>query len=198
MSYELIAAKREALGTGASRRLRRAGQLPAVVYGGEKGAESIVLEHKAVFYAAKEEAFHSSVIDLIIDGQKEQVLVRDYQMHPFKQQVQHIDFQRIDTTQKIHVKVQLHFVGAEVSQAVKLQGAKVSHVMTEVDVRALPGQLPKFIEVDLSDVKAGQSIHLSDLKLSEGVEIVSLSRGDNSTVATVSGKAAAEEEAAAE
>jgi large subunit ribosomal protein L25 len=195
MTYELIAAKREALGTGASRRLRREGKLPAVVYGGEQGAESIVLEHNAVYHAAKNEAFHSSVLDLIVDGKKEQVLVRDYQMHPFKQQVQHIDFQRIDAQQKIHVKVALHFINAEQSAAVKLYGAKVSHVINAVDVIALPADLPKFIEVDLSNIKGGQSLHLSDLKLPEGVELVALSRGENATVLNVSGKAPVEEAA---
>lgn len=195
MAYELIAAKREAQGTGASRRQRRDGKLPGVVYGGEKGAEAIILEHNPVFYALKDEAFHSSVLDLVIDGAKQPVLVRDFQMHPFKQQVLHIDFQRIDANQKIHVSVSLHFVGGETSAAVKLQGSKISHVMTSVDVRALPGQLPKFIEVDLSNVKAGQTIHLSDLKLPEGVELVALSRGENATLATVSGKAVAEEAA---
>lgn len=192
MTYELIAAKREELGTGASRRLRRDGKLPAVVYGGEKGAESIVLEHKAVYYAAKDEAFHSSVLDLVLDGKKVQVLVRDYQMHPFKQQVQHVDFQRIDAKQKIHVKVALHFINAELSAAVKLHGAKVSHVINSVDVIALPGDLPKFIEVDLSNIRGGQSLHLSDLVLPKGVELVALVRGENATVLNVSGKAPVE------
>jgi len=196
MSYELIAAKREALGTGASRRLRREGKLPAVVYGADQAAESIVLEHKAVFYASKEEAFHSSVLDLIVDGKKQQVLVRDFQMHPFRQEVQHIDFQRVNAKQKIHVKVSLHFLNADSSPAVKLHGSKVSHVITAVDVVALPGDLPKFLEVDMSAIKGGQTVHLSDIKLPKGVELVSLNRGENLTVATVSGKAPVEEAAA--
>lgn len=196
MSYELNAAKRELLGTGASRRLRREGKLPAVVYGGDQAAESIILDHNTVFYAAKQEAFHSSVLDLIVDGKKQQVLVRDFQMHPFKQQVQHLDFQRVNAKEKIHVKVSLHFLNAEISPAVKLHGSKVSHVITAVDVVALPGDLPKFLEVDMSKIKGGQTVHLSDISLPKGVELVSLNRGENLTVATVSGKAPVEEAAA--
>ncbi|RXZ44794.1 50S ribosomal protein L25/general stress protein Ctc [Crenobacter cavernae] len=192
MSYELIAAKRVEQGTGASRRLRRAGKLPAVVYGAGKDAEAIVLEHNPLYYALKDEAFHASVLDLVVDGDKQQVLVRDYQMHPFKQLVLHIDFQRIDANEKINVNVPLHFLNADLSPAVKLQSGKVSHVVTSVEVSALPGQLPKFIEVDLSEAQAGQSVHLSDLKLPEGVELVALARGENATVANISGKASAE------
>ncbi|KZE33431.1 LSU ribosomal protein L25P [Crenobacter luteus] len=195
MSYELIAAKRVEQGTGASRRLRRAGKLPAVVYGAGKDAEAVVLEHNPVFYALKDEAFHTSVLELVVDGDKQQVLVRDYQMHPFKQQVLHIDFQRVNANEKIHVRVPLHFVGAEVSPAVKLHGGKVAYIANSVDVSALPGQLPKFIEVDLSNAVGGQNVRASDLKLPEGVELVALGRGDNATLVTISGKAP---EAAAE
>ncbi|WP_293765724.1 50S ribosomal protein L25/general stress protein Ctc [uncultured Aquitalea sp.] len=182
MAYELIAAKREEMGTGASRRLRSAGKLPAVVYG-NGAAESVVLDHNPIYYALKEEAFHSAIIDLVVDGAKQTVLLRDFQMHPYKQQVMHIDFQRVDLSQKVHVKIQLHFVGADVSEAVKLQGAKISHILNEVEVRALPGDLPKFIEVDLSNIKAGQTIHMSDLKLPAGVELTAVARGENGAVA---------------
>lgn len=192
MSYELIAAKREQLGTSASRRLRHAGKLPAVVYGANTEAVSVVLEHNPVYYALKEEGFHTGILNLVIDGEKQAVLLRDYQMHPYKQLVLHMDFQRVDLNEKMHVKVPLHFVGADASEAVKLQGAKISHVLTEVDVRALPAQLPSFIEVDLSGIQAGQTIHLSDLKLPEGVEITALVRGGDQAVASASGAAAAE------
>lgn len=192
MSFELIAAKREQLGTSASRRLRHAGKLPAVVYGANTEAVSVVLEHNPVYYALKEEGFHTGILNLVIDGEKQPVLLRDYQMHPYKQLVLHMDFQRVDLNEKMHVKVPLHFVGAEQSEAVKLQGAKISHVLTEVDVRALPAQLPSFIEVDLSGIKAGQTVHLSDLKLPEGVEITALVRGGDQAVASASGAAAAE------
>ncbi|EEG10422.1 50S ribosomal protein L25/general stress protein Ctc [Pseudogulbenkiania ferrooxidans] len=192
MSYELIAAKREQLGTSASRRLRHAGKLPAVVYGANTEAVSVVLDHNPVYYALKEEGFHTGILNLVIDGEKQAVLLRDYQMHPYKQLVLHMDFQRVDLNEKMHVKVPLHFVGADASEAVKLQGAKISHVLTEVDVRALPAQLPSFIEVDLSAIQAGQTIHLSDLKLPEGVEITALVRGGDQAVASASGAAAAE------
>ncbi|HJU49262.1 MAG TPA: 50S ribosomal protein L25/general stress protein Ctc [Pseudogulbenkiania sp.] len=192
MSFELIAAKREQLGTSASRRLRHAGKLPAVVYGANTEAVSVVLEHNPIYYALKEEAFHTGILTLVIDGEKQPVLLRDYQMHPYKQLVLHMDFQRVDLNEKMHVKVPLHFVNADTSDAVKLQGCKISHVMTEVDVRALPAQLPKFIAVDLGEIKAGQSIHLSDLKLPEGVEITALLRGGDQTVASASGAATAE------
>ncbi|TDR76695.1 50S ribosomal protein L25/general stress protein Ctc [Paludibacterium purpuratum] len=199
MSYELIAAKREEMGTGASRRLRHAGKLPGVVYGGETTAESVVLEHNPVYYALKEEAFHSGILTLVIDGKKEAVLLRDFQMHPYKQQVLHIDFQRVDLTAPMHVRVPLHFVNADASPAVKVQGAKITHVLNDVDVRALPNQIPHFIEVDLSAIEAGASVHLSDLKVPAGVEITQLARGDNSTVAqAVVPRGVAEAAAAAE
>ena len=183
MSYELNAVKREEMGTGASRRLRHAGKLPAVVYGGEKAAASVVLEHNPVFYALKDEGFHSGILNLVIDGQKEPVLLRDFQMHPYKQQIMHVDFQRVNLNEIMHVHVPLHFVNADISPAVKLQGAKITHVLNDVDVRALPSQIPHFIEVDLSKIEAGQAIHLSDLKVPAGVEITLLTRGDNATVA---------------
>lgn len=199
MAYELNAAKREEMGTGASRRLRHAGKVPGVIYGCEQPAESIVLEHNPVFYALKEEGFHSGVLNLIVDGTKQPVLLRDFQMHPYKQQVMHIDFQRVDLTKPIHVHVPLHFLNAEESPAVKSQGAKITHVLNDVDVRALPNQIPHFIEVDLTSLEAGDAVHLSDLKVPEGVEIVLLEHGDDATVAqAVIPRAVYEEEAADE
>ncbi|GGY08487.1 50S ribosomal protein L25/general stress protein Ctc [Paludibacterium paludis] len=198
MAFELIAAKREEMGTGASRRLRHAGKLPGVIYGGDVAAVSIVLEHNPIYYALKNEAFHTEILDLVIDGEKQPVLLRDFQMHPYKQQVMHIDFQRVNMNEKIHVKVPLHFVNADVSEAVKLQGAKISHIITEIDVRALPAELPKFIEVDLSAIKAGQSIHLSELKLPQGVEMTALIRGGDTAVVLASSAKVAEDDAAAE
>ncbi len=189
MTFELIAAKREEMGTGASRRLRHAGKLPGVVYGSDVAAVSVVLDHNPIYYALKDEAFHTGILDLVIDGVKQPVLLRDFQMHPYKQQVMHIDFQRVDLNEKMHVKVPLHFVNADIADAVKVQGAKISHIINEVDVRALPNQLPAFIEVDLSGIKAGQSVHLSDLKLPEGVEITALVRGNDAAVVQASAAA---------
>lgn len=177
MQIEIDANKRELQGKGASRRLRSAGKVPGVVYGGESAAQSIELDHNNLFHKLKLEAFHASVLSLNIEGDKEQVLLRDVQMHPYKQQVLHVDFQRIDKNKKLHVKVPLHFINAEVSPGVKLSGGMISHVLTEVDVSCLPKDLPEYITVDLSEMTAGSTLHLSDLKLPENVEISTLIRG---------------------
>ncbi|TFW28432.1 50S ribosomal protein L25/general stress protein Ctc [Massilia arenosa] len=196
---KVVAFKREKQGTGASRRLRNAGQTPAIIYGGTEAPQLIALDGNALFHALKKEAFHSSILDLEIDGATQQVLLRDFQMHAFKQIVLHADFQRVDANQKIHKKVALHFVNAEISPAVKLHAATISHVLNELDVSCLPGQLPEFIEVDLAKIDAGQSIHVSQLTLPAGVTIVA--HGQDQTVATasvpagqVSAEAAADEE----
>jgi large subunit ribosomal protein L25 len=177
MQIEIDANKRELQGKGASRRLRSAGKVPGVVYGGEGAAQSIELDHNNLFHKLKLEAFHASVLLLNIEGDKEQVLLRDVQMHPYKQQVLHVDFQRIDKNKKLHVKVPLHFINAEVSPGVKLSGGMISHVLTEVDVSCLPKDLPEYITVDLSEMTAGSTLHLSDLKLPENVEVSTLIRG---------------------
>lgn len=146
---KVVAFNRTQQGTGASRRLRNAGQTPGIIYGGTEAPALIALDGNALYHALKKEAFHGSVLDLEIDGKTQQVLLRDFQMHAYKQLVLHADFQRVDTSKPIHTKVTLHFVNAEVSPAVKLSGAIVSHVLNEVEVSCLPGQLPEFIEVDL-------------------------------------------------
>ncbi|HSI22649.1 MAG TPA: 50S ribosomal protein L25/general stress protein Ctc [Methylophilaceae bacterium] len=201
MQIEITAKKREAQGTGASRRLRRSGNVPGIVYGGGKDAINIELNHKDLFLQFRHEAFHASILDLILDGKKEQVLLRDFQMHPVRNTIQHIDFQRVSATEKIHVKVPFHFINAEVAPGVKLAHGIVTHVMTEADVNCLPKNLPEFIEVDLATLEAGHSIHLSELKLPKGVEFVQLAHGDDAAVATIpvprGGVAAEEEEAAA-
>lgn len=201
MQIELNAKKREAQGTGASRRLRRAGNVPGIIYGGGQDAVSIELNHKELFLQFRHEAFHSSILNLNLDGKKEQVLLRDYQLHPVRNDIQHIDFQRVSATEKIHVKVPFHFVNAEVAPGVKLAHGIVNHVMTEADVSCLPKNLPEFIEVDLSTLEAGHSIHLSQLKLPKGVEFVQLAHGDDAAVASIptprGGAAAAEEGEAA-
>lgn len=198
MEIEIAATKRTLTGTGASRRLRHAGRVPAIVYGGGDAA-MIELDHNMVFHKLRNEAFHSSILALNVDGNKQQVLLRDVQMHPFRPIVMHLDFQRVSQTEKIHVKVPLHFVNADVAPGVKLAGAIVSHVITEVDVSCLAKDLPEFIEVDLAHLEAGQSVHLSELKMPAGTELTELAKGDQ-TVATVTiprGVTAAEEAAAA-
>jgi large subunit ribosomal protein L25 len=194
---KVVAFARTQQGTGASRRLRNAGQTPGIIYGGAAAPELIALDGNALFHALKKEAFHGSILDLELDGKTQKVLLRDFQMHAYKQLVLHADFQRVDASQPIHTKVALHFVNAEISPAVKLSGAIVSHVLNELDVSCLPGQLPEFITVDLSNLEAGQSIHVSQLNLPEGVTVVA--HGQDQTVATSSiPRGAATAEAAAE
>jgi large subunit ribosomal protein L25 len=195
---KVVAYNRTLQGTGASRRLRKAGQTPGIIYGGEAAPQLIALDGNALWHALKKEAFHGAILDLDLEGQTQQVLLRDFQMHAFKQLVLHADFQRVDATQAIHTKVALHFVNADVSPAVKLNGAIVSHVLNELDISCLPGQLPEFITVDLSNLEAGASIHVSQLVLPEGVTVVA--HGQDQTVVTSSipaGAAAADETPAA-
>ncbi len=182
---EVIAQKRDVQGKGASRRLRRSGKTPGVVYGGEKGSINIELDHNTLFYALKREAFHASVLSLNLDGVTEAVLLRDFVMHPFRNEVQHVDFQRVDSTHKIHVGVPLHFINADIAPGVKLSGGNVSHIMTELEVACLPADLPEFIEVDLSALEAGHSMHVADLKLPSGVEVLALLKGENPAVAAI-------------
>lgn len=198
MKIEISADTRTLQGKGASRRLRRSGIVPAVIYGGEAPAQSIEMNHKDLFYNLKHEAFHASILTISVDGKKEPVLLRDIQMHPFKQQVLHVDFQRVDKNKKIHMKVPLHFINEEISPGVKTSGGIVSHILTEVDISCLPGDLPEFISVDLAELTAGHTLHLSDLVLPKGVETVALAKGENLPVATiVIPRSALSEEAAA-
>ncbi len=169
---KVIANSREAQGTGASRRLRLTGRVPGIVYGGTDAPANIELDHNTLFHALRKEVFHSSILDLEIDGKAPtSVLLRDVQMHPFKQQVLHIDFQRVAADKLIHVKVALHFVNVETSPAVKLSANVVSHVMNDIEVICLPKDLPEFIEIDLANLEAGGTVHVSDLKLPEGVTV---------------------------
>ncbi|MFZ6814147.1 50S ribosomal protein L25/general stress protein Ctc [Undibacterium sp. Rencai35W] len=178
---KVIAFARKEQGTGASRRLRNAGQTPGIIYGGTEAPVSITLDHNALYHALKKEVFHSSILDLEVDGKVEKVLLRDFQVHAYKQLVLHADFQRVDPNKKIHVKVPLHFINADVSPAVKLNAAVISHVVVELDISCLPADLPEFVEVDLSKLEAGQSVHVSSLVLPKGVSAVV--HGDDATVA---------------
>jgi large subunit ribosomal protein L25 len=198
MTIEVIASKRVEQGTGASRRLRRAGKVPGIVYGFGQEPEAVELNHNDLYHAMQHEAFHASILNLKIDGKGQPVVVRDAQYHPWKQLVMHVDFQRVNPNEKIHIKVPFHFVNADIAPGVKLGGGIVSHVMTEADVECLPGSLPEFIEVDLKDLDAGHSLHLDAVKLPAGVEFVALKHGDNATVATILAVRGGGEEAAAE
>lgn len=185
MKFEVNAEPRSLQGKGASRRLRRSGKTPGIIYGGENEPQSIELDHNDLYHKLKLEAFHASILTLKVGNSKEQVLLRDIQMHPFKQLVLHVDFQRIDPKKKIHMKVPLHFINAEIAPGVKTSGGIVSHVLTEVDVSCLPKDLPEFITIDLIDLAAGHTLHLSDIKLPDNVEITALAKGDDQAVAAI-------------
>src|SRR5438552_4268011 len=184
MAIEISARKREAQGTGASRRLRRLGKVPGILYGGDKDPINIELDHQDLYLNLRNERFHASILTLALDGAKEQVLLRSLNMHPFKSQVQHIDFQRVSKDKKIHMKVPLHFVNAEKSPGVKEQGGVVNHVLNELDILCFPDDLPEYIEVDLGNLAVGHSLHVRDLALPKGVELA-LHKTENPVIATV-------------
>jgi len=184
MKFEISAQKREAQGTGASRRLRRMGRVPGIVYGGAEGPVNIELDHKDLFQNLRNEKFHASILSLKLNGSAQQVLLRAVNMHPFKLQVQHVDFQRVSKDKKIHMKVPLHFVNAEKSPGVKEQGGIASHVLNELDIVCFPDDLPEYIEVDLSGLTVGHSLHVRDLALPKGVELA-IGKAENPVLATV-------------
>lgn len=169
---KFVAFERAKQGTGASRRLRNTGKTPGIVYGGSGEPQLIELDHNALWHALKKEAFHSTILDMELNGQEGKVLLRDVQVHPFKPQVLHIDFQRVDAKTRLHMKVPLHYVKAEESQAVKFDNCVVNPVMSEIDISCFPSDLPEFIEVDLSGLKKGMSLHLNDITLPKGVTAV--------------------------
>jgi large subunit ribosomal protein L25 len=181
-TMKFVAFERKLQGTGASRRLRVAGKVPGIVYGAGEPA-LIELDHNALFHALKKEAFHSSLLDMELNGAVTQVLLRDFQMHPYKPQVLHCDFQRVDATTKITKKVPLHFIGEETSVAVKTDKCTVNHVITELEITCLAQQLPEFIEVDLSGLTQGHSLHVNDVKLPAGIKVVTHGK-PNPVVAT--------------
>ena len=185
MSIEINAVKRDVKGTGASRRARRAGNVPGVVYGGSKAAVNLEMNHKELFLQFRHEAFHASILDLILDGKKESVLLRDFQMHPVRNTIQHMDFQRVSANEKIHVKVPFHFLHEDTAPGVKVGGGIVAHILTEAEVSCLPKDLPEFIEVDLGALEIGNSVHLSQITLPKGVEFVALAHSNDAAVAAI-------------
>ncbi len=185
MSVELNVTLREDKGKGASRRLRHANTLPGILYGGSKDPVSITLQQKDVQYRLPDESFYSQVLSLNIEGKAEDVLIRDIQHHPYKMEVMHMDFIRVDAKKVVHIFSQLHFIGEDVSPGAKTEDGVINHVMTEVELECLPKNIPEFIEVDLSEMHVGDVIHLSDLKLPEGVEVLALKQGEEHDTAVV-------------
>jgi large subunit ribosomal protein L25 len=169
---KFVAFERTKQGTGASRRLRISGKTPGIVYGGDAKPQLIELDHNALWHALKKEAFHSSILEMELNGKVSKVLLRDVNMHPFKQLVQHIDFQRVEANTRLTMKVPVHYSGEENSHAVKFENCLVNHIVTELLVSCLPADLPEFIAVDLSDIKKGVSVHLNDITLPKGVTAV--------------------------
>jgi large subunit ribosomal protein L25 len=188
---KFVAYERKLQGTGASRRLRLADKVPGIVYGAGTPA-MIELDHNALFHALKKEAFHSTILEMELGGKTEQVLLRDYQLHPFRQIVLHIDFQRVDATTKITKKVPLHFVNEENSPAVKTDKCLVNHVVTELRIQCLASKLPEFLTVDLTNLTKGQALHVSDLQLADGITVVTQGK-PNPVIVSTSAQAAEEE-----
>ena len=180
----IVAFERAKQGTGASRRLRNSGKTPGIIYGGTAEPQLIELDHNALWHALKKEAFHSSVLDMEVAGTTAKVLLRDVQYHPYKQLVLHIDFQRVDEKTKLHMKVPVHYTGADESVAVKTDGCTITTLLSELNVTCMPSELPEFITVDLSDLKKGSTVHINDVKFPRGVTPVV--RGSNKNPALIS------------
>ncbi len=197
-SFELVAEFRETQGKGASRRLRHEGKVPAILYGGHSQARKLSLSHQKLLIMLDNERFYSTILNLKVGDETQAAILKDVQRHPYKNAIVHIDFQRVEDNQKIRMSIPLHFTGAAVSPGVKTQGGIVSHMRSEVEVSCLPKDLPEFIEVDLSGLSLNESIHLSQLKVGPGVELLALAKEDTAVVAIHSPRAEEAEPAAAE
>jgi large subunit ribosomal protein L25 len=196
-SHVIKVERRENDGRGASRRLRNTGKVPAIVYGGELAPVSIQIEHNDVWLASQHEWFYSAILDLSLNGDVQKVLLRDLQRHPFKQQLLHLDFQRVDENKAIRISVPLHFLNQEKSPAGKKAGVLISHALNELEISCLPKHLPEYIEIDLANLDVGDIVHLSEVKLPEGVEIPELRLGKEHDVAVVTAQEVKEEVEAA-
>jgi large subunit ribosomal protein L25 len=191
---KFVAFERSMQGTGASRRLRNSGKTPGIVYGGmDQQPQLVELDHNALWHALKKEAFHASILDMELNGQETKVLLRDFQMHPYKQLVLHIDFQRVDAKTTLNRKVPIHYTGEDVSPAVKVDACLINHIMNELEIACLPADLPEAINVDLSGLKKGVSLHLADITLPKGVKAITHGKKNPVLVSVV---APAAEEAA--
>ena len=195
-SHTIIAEIRDVQGTGASRRLRHAGKIPAVLYGSGKDPVMVTLNHNRLYHNLEDESFHSSILTVEVEGKKEKAILRDVQMHAYKQLIMHVDLQRVSATEKIHMSVPLHYTGGDEAPGVKIENGIVSHLITELDIICLPDDLPEFLSVDVSELNIGDSIHLSEVTLPEGVESTTLSHGgdDLAVVTVVTVRASVEED----
>ena len=182
---KFVAFERSLQGTGASRRLRNSGRTPGIVYGGNNQPQLIELDHNALWHALKKESFHGSIMEMEVAGKSSNVLLRDYQMHPFKQLVLHIDFQRVEADTVLHMKVQLHYSGEEESPAFKVDKCLITHVSNEIEVACLPADLPDFIKGDLTGLQKGVSLHVNDIALPKGVKVVTHGKANPVLVAVV-------------
>ena len=196
--HKLTASGRKDEGKGASRRLRHAGRIPAIIYGGHADPQSIQLEHEKTWVASQNEWFYASIVDLDVDGKVEKVLLRDMQRHPYKQQIMHLDFQRVSENEAIRVSVPLHFLNEDKSPAGKAADVVVGHEQNEVHISCLPKDLPEYLEIDLSELKLGDTVHLSQIKLPAGVEIPELKLGADHDAAIVVARHGRVEEEVAE
>ncbi|MDT8409422.1 MAG: 50S ribosomal protein L25/general stress protein Ctc [Wenzhouxiangellaceae bacterium] len=179
-TYEVPAEVRKDVGKGASRRLRRENKVPAVIYGGTRKPANLTLEHDFILHAVDQESFHSSILDVKVgDGRSQKVILRDLQRHPFKPRVMHVDFQRVRENEEIRLDVPLHFTNEEISPAHKQAGVIISYLLTELEISALPKNLPEYIEIDLAKFEPGQRVMMSEVVLPEGVTIPALEHGDD-------------------
>jgi large subunit ribosomal protein L25 len=197
-SFELVAELREDQGKGASRRLRRSGKVPAILYGGREEPRALALDHTKLIQMLDNERFYSTLLSLKVGSEKQAAVLKDLQRHPYKNQVVHIDFQRVRDDEKIRMRIPLHFVNEAGSIGVKQQGGVVSHLRNDVEVLCLPKDLPEYVEVDLQELGRGQIIHLSELKLPEGVELPELIHGHDAPVVSCHAQRAEEAAPAAE
>ena len=200
IDFSIDAEPRTDEGKGASRRLRRSGRVPAILYGGDTQPQSISLDQNRIFHDLAEEAFYSHILSLKLEGKTQKVILRDVQRHPAKPIILHVDFQRVDDKQTLNIHVPLHFIGDDVCPGVKLEGGQVSHQIIEVEITCLPKNIPEFIEVDVSELKIGDAVRLTDLKLSEGVTLTALTHGEghDQQVANCHATKVAEEEPVAD
>jgi large subunit ribosomal protein L25 len=184
-SFELIAEFRDDQGKGASRRLRHAGRVPAILYGGQREPRALSLDHTKLQLALDNEKFYSSIVELKVGDQTQTAILRDVQRHPWKNQVVHVDLQRVYENEKIRLSVPLHYSGEAVSPGVKTEGGMMSHLKNELVVECLPKDLPEYLEIDVSGLHLNQSLHISDIKLPEGVTSVELQSGKNPSIVAV-------------